>query len=197
MREFILLSLKGSTGEFVIDDRTESGLVCRVIANTFWVSRGLRQDTVLHVVLNGPPYSPKIVSFDGSALVDLGFDEHSVAKVVRDALARGAQLKMHEWKEVAPGIRVGKESFEWLVQNRAASSYSLLYLHPKGEDVRTVFIPENMTFIFGDLFGIPKNTEKLLKRLSATRVTLGPTMLFASHCPILVHNEIDRKERGW
>lgn len=197
MREFILLSLKGSTGDFVLDEKTESGLVCRVIANSFWVSRGLRRDTVLHVVLNGPPFSPKIVSFDGSKLVDLPFDEKSVVKVVREALFSGKDLKMHEWKDVTLGIRVGKESFEWLVQDLALRSVPLFYLHPKGDDVRSLSFDSNIAFIFGDLFGIPKNTEKLLKRLSATRVTLSPHMLFASHCPIIVHNELDRKERGW
>lgn len=198
MREFILLSLKGSTSPlFELDEKTEAGLICRTIANTLWISAGIRPDTILHVVLNGPPASPRVISFDGSLIKDLWFDERSVAICVRGALAAGNNLAMHAWKDVAPGIRVGKESFEWLVQNRAASGKPLYYLHKKGDDVRSIDSSEEMVFIFGDLFGIPKNTEKLLKRLEATRVTLGPTMLFASHCPVLVHNELDRKRSGW
>ncbi len=199
MREFILLSLKGSTFDFEINDKTESGLVCRVIANTFWVSRGIRPDTVLHVVLNGPPHSPKIITFTGSQIQDLPFDEKSVAKIVRHALNEGKDLKMHETKDVNPGIKVAKESFEWLVQDLAKKEIPLFYLHKKGDDIRTTptLSNENIAFIFGDLFGIPQNTEKLLKRLNANRITLGPTMLFASHCPIIVHNELDRKERNW
>jgi len=45
----------------------------------------------------------------------------------------------------------------------------------------------------GDFIGIPKNTEKLLKRLDAEKIKLGPVMLMASQCPILVHNELDRR----
>ena len=39
---------------------------------------------------------------------------------------------------------------------------------------------------------MPKKTEKLLERIGAKKIKLGPKMLFASHCIVIVHNELDR-----
>ena len=195
MREFILLALRARTDDFTLD-RTEAGLVCRTVSNALWMSKGTRKDTYIHVVLNGPPSAPKIVSFDGSNVVGGGFDEQSIADCITTALNAGKKLEMHQKKEVMPGINVGKESFEALVQEKSKHS-QLIYLHPRGEDIRTFTFEKNCTIVLGDLYGIPKHTEHLLSRLGAAKVKLGPSMLFASHCPVIVHNELDRREKNW
>ena len=71
----------------------------------------------------------------------------------------------------------------------------MFYLHPAGRDVRKVSFSDNVTFVLGDFIGLPRKTEGLLDSLGAERVSLGPVMLFASHCSIIVHNELDRKKR--
>ncbi|HIG93882.1 TPA: tRNA (pseudouridine(54)-N(1))-methyltransferase TrmY [Candidatus Woesearchaeota archaeon] len=193
MREFILLALKARTDDFALD-KTEAGLVCRTVSNALWMSKGVRKDTIIHVVLNGPPSPPKTVSFYGKDMIGGGFDEQSIMGMLKISLEKGAKLTLHQQVESQPGIVVAKESFEALVQQKAATN-QLIYLHPRGEDIRSFNFVQNPTFILGDLFGIPKNTEHLLKRLGAMRVKLGPHMLFASHCPIIVHNELDRREK--
>lgn len=197
MREFILLSLKGPTQDpFKLKDRTETGLICRTVANCLWVSKGIRRDTIVHVVLNGGPNPPRIVTFVSNDLPEkIPFDEVGLADLFSKVLKEGRSLVLGEKKEVMPGVSVAKKSFEELVKERSEIA-PLYYLHEKGKDVRTIDFSEHAIFVFGDLFGIPANTEKLLARLATNRIKLGPYMLFASHCPILVHNEFDRKEKG-
>jgi tRNA (pseudouridine54-N1)-methyltransferase len=40
---------------------------------------------------------------------------------------------------------------------------------------------------------MPAKTFHTLERLGAIKVTLGPTMLFASQCVVLIHYELDRR----
>ena len=198
MREFILLALKAPTSpDFDLNNMPQSGridLVCRTISNSLYVSMKIRQDTAIHVCLNGPSSSPKVVSFYGESLVGMEFDERSVAKFLQEALAAGMTLKLGEEKQVRAGLAVSKKAFETLVKEKADEGKQLIYLDEKGEDIREFSFKENPVIILGDFIGVPKNTEKLLRRLGSEKIKLGPVMLFASHCPVLVHNELDRKE---
>ncbi|MBI2572273.1 hypothetical protein HYV86_00270 [Candidatus Woesearchaeota archaeon] len=198
MREFILLSLKGTTnGErFSIEHKTEAGLICRTISNCIWVSKGIRKDTIVHVVMNGAPNPPRTITISSNHIPDeFPFDETGLSQIIKDALILGKNLLPDEEKKVIDGVTISKVSFEALVREKA-SKVATYYLHSKGEDVRSIQFPDHSVFVFGDLFGIPKLTEKLLERTCTGRIKLGPYMLFASHCPILVHNELDRIEKG-
>ena len=201
MREFILLALKAPTSEFDTSNLREAGrmdTVCRTISNSMFVSMHLRKDTNIHVCLNGPSSSPKIVSFYGSSLVGMDFDEKAIAEVLNKALVAGKDLELGQELGVQAGVVVTKKAFETLVREKSDDGAKLFYLDEKGEDLREVKfdLGENNVFILGDFKGVPKNTEKLLKRLEAKRLVLGPVMLFASHCPVIVHNELDRREFG-
>ena len=195
MREFILLSLKGKTSpDFKLDKLPEAGrldLVCRMVSNALWISNDLRRDTIVHVALSGPNSPPKIISFYGETLRGLEPDERSIAKAIKQALQEGLKLELNEEKEVQPGIKVSKKAFETLIKEKA--NKQLIYLHPEGADIRDFKFQKDMIFVLGDMIGLPRKTEKLLDRLGAKRVTLGPTMLFASHCSVIVHNELDRR----
>ncbi len=91
------------------------------------------------------------------------------------------------------GITVRKQSFEKTVKNLAEHS-SLIYLHEKGQDIRSIALSENVTFVLGDFLGLPKKTELFLDTLRAQRVSLGPASLFASHCITIAQNELDRRQ---
>lgn len=158
-------------------------LVCRCLSNAFCVSQHLRKDTKCIVILEGKPDPPKAVIVDGEKLQRWKEDEFSIGHAIRDVL-NGNFL---------PGITVEKKSFEAAVKEQATIS-QLLYLHEKGKDIRTIKWKDNVTFILGDLFGIPTKTEKLLERFGAEKIALGPVTLFASQSITLVHNELDRKQ---
>lgn len=200
MREFILLALKAKTSpDFDINNLAGEGrldLVCRTVSNALFLANDLRKDVIVHVALTGPKHPPKLVSFYGERLAEVAPDERAIALIIRKALASGLGLSLNEEKEVTPGVRVAKKAFETLVKEKSKTS-QLLYLNMKGEDVRIFKFRKDTVFVLGDVTGLPRKTEKLLDRLGADKIKLGPKVLFASHCPVLVHNELDRREMNW
>jgi tRNA (pseudouridine54-N1)-methyltransferase len=201
MKEFVLLALKATTSsDFDVNELVSAGridLVCRCISNSLFISNHMREDSIIHVCLNGAPteFSPKIISFYGATLCGMEWDEKSIAVVIKQALEAGKTLKLGEEIEVRAGLKVSKKAFETLVREKCDEEKELFYLDEKGEDIREIkFTKEkDYVFIFGDFIGMPKNTEKLLKRIGAEKMAISPVMLMASYCPIIVHNELDRR----
>jgi len=171
MREFILRASKTvTTPRFNLNDLPGSAgrmdLVCRCISNALWISNDLRRDTVIHVVLEGPDRPPKLVSFNGKELRNVSPDERNIASHIRIALRKGYNLKLGEKAFVWPGIEIAKRSFESLVKEKSGTS-QLIYLHPKGKDIREVEFDENVCIVLGDYIGMPRACERLLERLKA------------------------------
>ena len=198
MREFILRARKAPTAPtFSLDNLPAAGhmeVVAGCISNALFYANHVREATTINVVLEGGPEPPKTIRIDSALLGSLdGFDERSMAKMVQQTLEAGRGLSLREEREAGGGITIAKTAFEHLVQER--SPESLFYLSKRGSDIRELPLPENPTFVFSDYLSMPKKSEKYLSRLGATAVSLGPRMLFASHCIILVHNELDRRER--
>lgn len=195
MREFILFASRAKTSpNFSLDDLRREGrmdLVCRSVLGALCVSNGIRKDTIIHVAMNGPKFPPKIVSFYGESIVGIEPDEKCVAKFIRSALKVGIRLGLNEEKEVCRGVRVAKRSFESFVKEKAKTK-KVYYLHPKGADVRNVGFGEDAVFVLGDSRGLIGKSENLLNSIGAERIKLGPKMLFASHCIVIVNNELDR-----
>jgi tRNA (pseudouridine54-N1)-methyltransferase len=197
MREFILRARKGpTTPDFSLDQLSRHGrleVVAGCMASTFFYSTDIRTAACLHIVLDGPSDPPKTVRLEGAGLGDLGgFDERALAGVLQRALAQGRGLSLGEEREADPGIFVSKLGFERIVQSRAKEA-SLYYLQRKGEDIRSVELGERPTFVFTDHLAMPKKTDKYMQRLGAKPISVGPRMLFASQCIVLVHNELDRR----
>lgn len=195
MREFLLRALKARTDtDFSLDNLVDAGrldLVTRCISSALWLAKGLRQDTVIHVNLEGPKFPPKIISFHGAKLKGFSFDEKGIAKFIKLALEKGINLKLNESLEVYPGIIVAKKSFEQLIKEK--QNYQIIYLHKKGKDIRDFDFKENILFVFGDYIGMPRKTEIFLQRHNAEKVSLGKIEYHASHCITIVNNELDKK----
>lgn len=193
MRTFILRALKANTdGNFSLDELKEAGrldLVCRFISNCLFISNNIRRDTIVKVCFDGPSLPPRLINFFGETLKGVEPDERNIANHIKIALKKGKNLKLNENIDLKNGIVVEKKSFEALVKE----AKNLIYLHKKGSDIRNFKFEKENTFVFGDYIGMPRKTEKLLERLNAKRISLGPIMLFASHCPVIIHNELDRK----
>ena len=96
-------------------------------------------------------------------------------------------------REASEGLSIEKKSFEALVKEKLKEGKQVVYLHQEGKDIREAVLKEDIVVVFGDYIGMPRATEGLLDRLGAERVSLGPKMLFAAHCIIVVHNELDRR----
>lgn len=167
--------------------------VCAAVANALWISGDVRRDTTIHAVLEGPASGPKTITFSGKEIRGLRHDERSIATYISDALKKGAWLQLNEQMKVRAGITVAKKSFERLVWE-VCSGRKAFVLDMHGKDVRKTDFPDDFAVIFGSAEGLPPKTERFLSGLKAEKVSLGPVTLFAAHCPIVVHNELDRRE---
>ncbi len=165
--------------------------VCATIANALWISGDVRRDTIIHVVLEGPANGPKAVSFFGNEIKGLRHDERSIASYISEALKKGAWLKLNEEAPVRSGITVAKKSFEKLIWEK--KSKKIFVLDRDGKDIRKMDFPEDFVIIFGSAEGLPPKVENFLKELKTEKTSLGPKMLFAAHCPVIVHNDLDRR----
>ena len=196
MREFILRARKARTDHlFDLRDLPAAGryeIVCACIMNALWVSNKLRTDTLIHVVMEGGPVPPKLLTFDGGRLSGMDYHEAAIASTIQKALKLSHSLICDTPYEVLPGIFVQKKSFESLVREFCDAGKQVLYLDPDGIDVRDVKFSDSVVFVFGDYIGMPAKSEKLLARLGAKEVTLGPITLFASQCVTIANNEMDR-----
>ena len=195
MREFILRASKTVTNpnHINLNDLPGAGrldLVCRCVTNALFISNDMRRDTIIHVVLEGPNYPPKTVSFDGNELRSLAPDERNCASHIKIALERGDSLKIGESKKSEDGITVSKKSFEAWIKEKSKTS-QLVYLHPEGKDIREFKFEKDVCFVMGDHVGLEKVTEKLLKRFGAVKVSLAPAYYLASQCITICHNELD------
>ncbi|NKB65669.1 MAG: hypothetical protein GKR89_01290 [Candidatus Latescibacteria bacterium] len=199
MREFIVWARKGPThADFDLDDLGRQGWlgnIAQCMVNALYYSNRVRQDTVLHLVLEGPPLPPRTVRLAGAALEALtAFDDRSVCTMVQRALAAGVGLRGAGEIEVERGLFVGRKGLVPLAEEKAAAG-PLYIMRPEGVDIRTMAAPPGGTFLLTDQLAMPPKTRRYLtRRLGARPLSLGPRTLFAAHCIVLVHNELDRWE---
>ena len=165
--------------------------VCASIMNALWVSGDVRRDTIIHAVLEGPSNGPKTITFNGSEIRGLRHDERSIAGYIALALQKGAPLQLNESAHVRTGITVAKKSFERLLWEK--KDMQIIFLDSNGKDIRNVKFSKDCVIIFGSAEGLPPKTEKLLESMKAEKISLGHKTLFASQCPVIVHNEMDRR----
>jgi tRNA (pseudouridine54-N1)-methyltransferase len=93
-------------------------------------------------------------------------------------------------RHVEPGITVRTLSFEKLVQH-LAENHQLYITDKKGDSIRELTLAENPCFLLTDHIPMPKKCFNILKRLGAQKISLGPKMLFASQCIVLINNQLD------
>lgn len=167
--------------------------VCAAVSNAIWLSGGIRHDTIFHAVLEGPHHPPKVVTFIGSEIRGLRHDERSVAGYIKFALEKGRELVLNQEIHVRSGIRVAKKSFERLAWEYHEKGFQMLVLDEKGSDIRDFSFAKPFVVMFGGPFGFPGKSERTFADIRARKICLGPKKLFASHCPVIVNNELDRR----
>lgn len=155
-------------------------LIARCIIATFAIPRGIRKDAILSIVLEGPPNPPVTVTMDGRDLNRRIISEVEAAEVLRDALSG----------RPVGGVRVERKSFERLIREMPRGS--LYYLHENGEEIGRVKIGKDPIFVLGDQKGIDEKGERVLDEAGAKRVSLGPISYLASHCIVIINNELDQ-----
>ena len=176
-----------------VGDDAHSEILAHVLMNAIFTAQSHRDDVAVYLVLESTNDFSRTIRFESSLLTNIGgFHEAALIRLIADALKYSVGMKKEEHRQVAAGLCVETTSFEKIVQ-RLAEEYTLYLLDKKGGDIRDEPLTGNVCFILTDHIPMPKKSWNSLKRLGTNKISLGPKMLFASQCVVLIQNELDRR----
>ncbi|CEO41272.1 tRNA (pseudouridine(54)-N(1))-methyltransferase TrmY [Photobacterium kishitanii] len=195
MRAFVLRARSAPTDSKLLiasvgqDAHTE--ILAHVLMNAIFVAQSHREDIMVHLVLESTQDFSRTISFSSNDISNLsGFHEQAWLEKIAHALDKSIGMNKEQLRNVEPGICVRTISFEKLVCE-LAEDYQLYMLDKKGDFIRDIELASNPCFLLTDHMPMPKKSFNSLKRLGAEKISLGPKMLFASQCIVLIHNELD------
>ncbi len=194
-RIFIIVCSKATTAPFNLNDMPGSAgrmdLVCRFIAQSIFISHGVRKNSAAIAILKGEPDPPKAILVRGSEVRYMAPDERNVGGLIRKALS----LKVDEkWLRSTPGIYVARKGLENVLSELKSAGYSIYYLREDGEDIRALNFTGKLAFVLGDHIGLSEEDERILEKFSSGTVSLSPLSLQADQCVVIVHYELDRRD---
>ncbi|EHR4994036.1 tRNA (pseudouridine(54)-N(1))-methyltransferase TrmY [Vibrio parahaemolyticus] len=198
MRSFVLRARAAPTTSKAllegVGNEAHTEILAHTMMNTIFVAQSHREDVVVHLVLESTKDYSRTITIRSNDITNIGgFHESTLIAAVARALDASVDMGKEQLREVEPGITVRTVSFERLVQE-LAEDHQLYMLDKKGEFVREAEIGANPCFLLTDHIPMPKKSFNSLKRLGTEKISLGPKMLFASQCVVLIHNELDIRE---
>ncbi|HHF2918575.1 tRNA (pseudouridine(54)-N(1))-methyltransferase TrmY [Vibrio sp. VGrn 2] len=198
MRSFVLRARAAPTTSKAllegVGNEAHTEILAHTMMNTMFVAQSHREDVVVHLVLESTKDYSRTITIRSNDITNIGgFHESTLIAAVARALDASVGMGKEQLREVEPGITVRTVSFERLVQE-LAEDHQLYMLDKKGKFVRDTEIGENPCFLLTDHIPMPKKSFNSLKRLGTEKISLGPKMLFASQCVVLIHNELDIRE---
>ncbi|MEW4339725.1 tRNA (pseudouridine(54)-N(1))-methyltransferase TrmY [Vibrio diabolicus] len=198
MRSFVLRARAAPTTSKAllegVGNEAHTEILAHTMMNTMFVAQSHREDVVVHLVLESTKDYSRTITIRSNDITNIGgFHESTLIAAVARTLDASVGMGKEQLREVEPGITVRTVSFERLVQE-LAEDHQLYMLDKKGEFVRDTEIGENPCFLLTDHIPMPKKSFNSLKRLGTEKISLGPKMLFASQCVVLIHNELDIRE---
>jgi len=196
-KAFVIRARAASTDHKVfvegVGGDAHSEILAHVLMNAIFTAQSHRDDVKVYLVIESTADFSRTLCFESTQLSNIGgFHESALIALIAKALEHSVGMKKEELRNVASGLSVETISFEKLVQ-RLAEDYTLYLLDKKGTDIRDEPFDGNACFILTDHIPMPKKSWNSLKRLGTQKVSLGPQMLFASQCIVLIHNEFDRR----
>lgn len=195
MRTFVLRARAASTDSrkllASLGDSAHPEVLAHSLMNAIFTAQSHRDDVVMHLVLESTADFSRTISFTASEMRDIGgFHEQALLALVAKALDASIGMAKEAEKLVSPGIQVRTLSFEKLVQE-LAETHQLYVMDKRGISIRDIELTDSPCFLLTDHIPMPKKSFNSLKRLGAEKISLGPKMLFASQCVVLIHNELD------
>ena len=145
-----------------------------------------RRFTLFMAVLEGPPKPPILLIVDGSKAY-VPDSEEEFARMYSKLIQGGT----------IDGYRVKRLSFREAIKIARRAGYNIYYLCEMGNDIRNnlkLVLPA--LFVLGDHIGLTGEEEQWLFRSGIQGVSIGPISYFASHCILIVHEEITRQYPG-
>ena len=150
-----------------------------------FLSHGFRKDVKFHFIFYGQPDPPKHIEIQVTD--ELEISKKDIGNLIKKILYK---YKLGEKTNPIPGCFIEKKSFLKVAEELANQGNEIFILDKNGEDIRKAEISKNCVFIFGDHEGLPKKELKRLKQ-TATPVSIGAKIYFASQTIAVVNNELD------
>lgn len=167
-------------------------ILAHTLMNAIFVAQSHRADVVVYLVLESTQDFSRTIRFDANAMHEIGgFDERALLGKVAKALDASRGMGKEEARPVESGVTVRTLSFERLVQE-LAGDHQLYVMDRKGTPIRAQAFEGNPCFLLTDHIPMPKKILPSLERQGAKTLSLGPKMLFASQCVVLIHYELDQ-----
>jgi tRNA (pseudouridine54-N1)-methyltransferase len=194
-RAFLIVGNRAVTGKLNLNDLPGSAgrmdIMCRCIASALFLSHDVRRDVEVYLLLLGPPDPPKAVRVVGGKVRYMAPDERNIGGILSKALT----VKVDKgWKQSTPGVYVARKSLEELL-DELIKKYEVYYLREDGKDIRDVGFGENSLFILGDHIGVREDMEIVIEERCREIISIPTRKLQADHCIVIVHYELDRKQR--
>ena len=197
MRTFVLRARAAPTDSQALlasvgkDAHTE--ILAHTLMNAVFVAQSHRPDVIVHLVLESTRDFSRAIRFDVNAMHDIGgFNEQALLGKIAKALDASRGMGKDETRPVESGVVVRTSSFERLVKE-LAEDHQLFVMDPNGTSIRAQPFEGNPCFLLTDHIPMPKKILPSLERMGAKKISLGPKMLFASQCVVLIHHELDMR----
>jgi tRNA (pseudouridine54-N1)-methyltransferase len=199
MRVFVLRARSAPTDSQgllgAVGREAHTEILAHTLMNAIFVAQSHRPDVMVYLVLESSKDYSRSISFNSNDMRDIGgFHEQALLGKVARALDVSVGMGKEESRAVEPGIAVRTISFEKLVQE-LARDHQLFLMDRKGTPLRGKAMAGTPCFILTDHMPMPKKSLHTLERLGAEEISLGSTMLFASQCVLLIHNELDHQQQ--
>jgi len=183
-RNFVIIGHRARTvADWKLDDLCGGAgrldILVRCVTASLWKSHGIRKETDVWLILNGPPNAPITVHFSGKNIRYLNPDERSTAALIRNGLIK--YKNESNIMETSPGITMERIGLEEILKKLP----NPILLSENGKDK----ITNEGTFILGDDKDPTKEEMKILEKLP--KISLGKESLLSSACITLIHHHLD------
>jgi tRNA (pseudouridine54-N1)-methyltransferase len=203
MRHFIVIGQRAlASPDFLLDDLAGTSgrldVLLRSLRAGLLVSHGLREDTIVYLVLLGGPRAPRTLRFEGASAKFLRPEERSLATLVKKVLATSSERDgaggsaPQGFVPARAGIAIAERGLDAVLADlHGATPY---VVEEGGPDVRSAAIDlRDAAFFFGDHLGFDDATRATLASIGATPLGLGPVSVHAEDAVAILTNELDRR----
>lgn len=162
-----------------------------VIRSLLSLKNGSIEEKEFIAILEGPPTPPLAMIVRNEGFKMLPDSEIDCARVIINYMKCKQDMKKEE-----NIISFEKIGFRKILLEKINMRYKFFYLHESGKDIRKIIkhiiqFPK-VGFIVGDHIGIDTESERFIEELGIPKVSLGPIPYLASHCIVIVNEELDR-----
>ena len=197
MRTFVLRARAAPTDSTrllaAVGQESHPEVLAHTLMNAIFVAQSHRPDVVVYLVLESTNDYSRTLRFIVNDMHEIGgFDERALLGKIAKALDVSRGMGKEETRPVESGVEVRTLSFERLIQMLAAD-HQLFMMDPKGVPIGEQVFEQNPCFLLTDHIPMPKKVLPSLRRMGARTISLGPKMLFASQCVVLIHHALDAR----